>query len=59
MEIKTDIEKVHEQAICGKLHNSSKLGKPEQFQYLKKPLREFDSMTDCLEQGILGSGGIM
>ena len=49
-EIKTDIEKVHEQAICGKFDNSSKLGKPEQFQYLKKTLREFDSMTDCLEQ---------
>ena len=49
-EFKTDIEKVHEQAICGKFDNSSKLGKPEQFQYLKKTLREFDSMTDCLEQ---------
>ena len=40
----------HKQAICGKFDNSSKLGKPEQFQYLKKTLREFDSMTDCLEQ---------
>ena len=38
-EIKTDIEKVHEQAICGKFDNSSKLGKPEQFQYLKKSLK--------------------
>ena len=26
-EIKTDVEKVHEQAICGKFNNSSKLGK--------------------------------
>ena len=49
-EIKADIEKVHEQAICGKFNNSSKLGKLEQFQYLKKTLREFDNMTDCLEQ---------
>ena len=37
--IKTDIKKVHEQAICGKFDNSSKLGKPEQFQYLKKTKR--------------------
>ena len=47
-EIKTDIEKVHEQAICGKVDNSSKMGK-QTVSILKKRLREFDSMTDCLE----------
>ena len=49
MEIKTHIEKVHKQAICGKFDNSSKMGK-RTASILKKSLRKFDSMTDCLEQ---------
>ena len=49
MEIKTDREKVHKQAICGKFDNSSKMGKQTVSILKKKTLREFDSMTDCLE----------